>query len=68
MSDETTLVLSGIGVPPYCARGLTQTLAPIEAAGSQRRTVNGTLVDLSLTQFRKYRSTISRCSQSRSAL
>jgi hypothetical protein len=61
MADETLLVLSGIGVPPYSARGLTQTLQPIEAAGSQRRTVNGTLVDLSQAQFRKYRSTI-RCS------
>lgn len=60
MPDDTMLVLSGIGVPPYSARGLTQTLQPIEAAGSQRRTVNGTLVDLSQAQFRKYRSTI-RC-------
>ena len=60
MSD-TLLVLTGIGIPAYSARGLTQTLQPIEAAGSQRRTVNGTLVDLSLSQFRKYRSTI-RCS------
>lgn len=58
MPDDTMLVLAGIGVPPYSARGLTQTLDPIEAAGSQRRTVNGTLVDLSLSQFRKYRSTI----------
>lgn len=61
MPDYTMLVLSGIGVPSYSARGLTQTLQPIEAAGSQRRTVNGTLVDLSQAQFRKYRSTI-RCS------
>jgi hypothetical protein len=60
MLVESLLVLSGIGVPPYSARGLTQTLQPIEAAGSQRRTVNGTLVDLSQAQFRKYRSTI-RC-------
>jgi hypothetical protein len=60
MSD-TLLVLTGIGIPAYSARGLTQTLQPIEAAGSQRRTVNGTLVDLSLSQFRKYRSAI-RCS------
>ena len=60
MSD-TILVLTGIGIPAYSARGLTQVLQPIEAAGSQRRTVNGTLVDLSLAQFRKYRSTI-RCS------
>ena len=61
MLDDSMLVLSGIGVPSYSARGLSQTLQPIEAAGSQRRTVNGTLVDLSQAQFRKYRSTI-RCS------
>jgi hypothetical protein len=56
--SNTLLVLSGIGIPAYSARGLSQVLQPIEAAGSQRRTVNGTLVDLSLSQFRKYRSTI----------
>jgi hypothetical protein len=61
MSSESVLVLAGIGVPSYSARGLTQTLQPIEAAGSQRRTVNGSLVDLSQVQFRKYRSII-RCS------
>src|SRR5262245_39386362 len=59
MSDDTLLLLSGIGIPDYSARGLTQTLEPIEAATSLRRTVNGTLVDLSFAQFRKYKSTIS---------
>jgi hypothetical protein len=59
MSDEDTLlVLSGMGVAPYSARGLTQTLEPIGAAGSMRRTINGELIDLSASQFRKYRSTI----------
>jgi hypothetical protein len=59
MSDDTLLVLSGIGVPDYSARGLTQTLEPIEASASLRRTVSGALVDLSHAQFRKYKSTIS---------
>lgn len=59
MSDDTLLVLSGIGIPDYSARGLTQTLEPIEAAVSLRRTINGGLVDLSFAQFRKYKSTIS---------
>ena len=59
MSDDTLLVLSGIGVPDYSARGLTQTLEPIEASASLRRTVNGALKDLSYAQFRKYKSTIS---------
>ena len=58
MSD-TLLVLSGIGVPDYSARGLSQTLEPIEASASLRRTINGTLKDLSFAQFRKYKSTIS---------
>ena len=58
MSD-TLLVLTGIGIPDYSARGLTQTLEPIEAAVSLRRTVNGGLVNLSFAQFRKYKSTIS---------
>ena len=53
------LTLSGIGVPPYSARGLTQTLEPIDASSQLRRTVNGALVDLSYEPFRKYKSTIS---------
>src|SRR5436309_12059154 len=59
MNDNTLLALTGIGIPDYSARGLTQTLEPIEAAASLRRTVNGGLKDLSFAQFRKYRSTIS---------
>ena len=55
----TLLKLSGVGVPPYSARGLTQTLEPIEAAAQLRRTVNGALADLSYEPFRKYKSTIS---------
>ena len=61
--DTTNLVLTGIGIPPYSARGLEQTLAPIESAGFFARTVDGTLVDLSATQFRKYRSTITGSDQ-----
>ena len=61
MSD--VLTLSGIGVPPYSARGASQTLEPIEAARQLRRTVNGALIDLSRPEFRKYRSTISCADQ-----
>lgn len=57
--ELTLLVLTPEGVPPYSARGLTQTLTPIQAAANYRRTVNGNLLDLSLAQFRKYASTIS---------
>jgi hypothetical protein len=55
---STLLTLAGVGVPPYSARGLTQTLEPIEASAQLRRTVNGALVDLSYEPFRKYKSTI----------
>lgn len=61
MSD--VLTLSGIGVPPWSARGASQTLEPIEAARQLRRTVNGDLIDLSRPEFRKYRSTISCADQ-----
>jgi len=63
MSDETVLTLTGIGVPPYSARGLTQTLEPIEQAASLQRTINGVLHDLSLSAFRKYKSTITGSDQ-----
>ncbi len=43
---------------PYAARGLTQTLNPIEQAKDLRRTINGNLVDFSVDQFRKYASII----------
>jgi hypothetical protein len=59
LSDDTLLVLTGIGVPRYSARGLTQTLQPIEAAQVYRRSINGGLVDLSRPAFRKYKSQIS---------
>jgi len=59
MADETLLTISGMGVVPYSARGLTQSLTPIASAMQMRRTINGNLVDVSLPQFRKYSSTIS---------
>lgn len=58
MADETLLVISGDGLPPFAARGITQTLEPINAAVNVRRTVNGGLVDLSPSQFKKYKTTI----------
>jgi hypothetical protein len=61
MSD--VLTLSGIGVPPYSARGASQTLEPIQASQQLRRTVNGELIDISRPEFRKYRSTISCAEQ-----
>ena len=46
-------------LPFYSSRGMTQTMTPIDQAQSQRRTVNGELVDLSLPRMRKYASVIS---------
>jgi len=63
MANETLLVLSGIGVAPYSARGLEQTLQPIDAAAQLRRTINGALRNLSETQLRKYTTTISGSDQ-----
>ncbi len=57
MSD-TDLLIFGMGIAPYSARGLTQTIAPIEAARVLRRSINGSLYDLSFDQFRKYMSKI----------
>lgn len=65
---DTLLVLAGMGVPPYSARGLSQDLVPIAAAASMRRTVNGALIDLSAPQFRLYSSTISGADQQPPAL
>ena len=53
MAGESMLTLSGVGVPPYSARGLTQSLEPIDGAAQLRRTVNGALADLSYEPFRK---------------
>jgi len=61
MSD--VLTLSGIGVPPWSARGASQTLEPIQASQQLRRTVNGDLIDISRAEFRKYRSRISCADQ-----
>jgi hypothetical protein len=58
-SDSTLLKISGVGMSPYAARGLTQTLNSIEQARDLRRTINGELIDFSVEQFRKYASVIS---------
>jgi hypothetical protein len=63
-SPNTTLLhLHGIGVPPYSARGLTDTLTPIAASRNMRRTINGRLRDVSAPQFQKYAITISGSDQ-----
>lgn len=59
MVADTLLVLTGLGVPLYSARGLEQTLDPIDGASEFDRDVNGGLVDLTPAQFKKLSSTIS---------
>ena len=59
------------GVNPYSARGMSGTLAPIDLArGDSRlaRTVNGTLIDISAPQMRKYRLEVQVTDQAPPAL
>lgn len=58
MADTILLTLSGIDIPPYSARGLTQTLSLLDQSANIMRTWNGILRDLTLPDFRKYKSTI----------
>jgi len=53
---DTLLTISTLGELQYMARGLTQTLDVIKEAVQQRRTINGSLIDISNPQFRKYAS------------
>lgn len=56
---DTILTISSFGSMVYQARGLTQTLSLIDGASQLERTINGTLIDVSAPQFRKYSSKIS---------
>lgn len=49
--------IDGIDFSEYSTRGITMTLAPIDS-GELRRDVNGTLHNLALEQFQKYRITV----------
>lgn len=52
----TDLVIAGMGVPPYCARGIDHTLEPVEEAlGHQVYAVDGSILDLSAPELRLYR-------------
>lgn len=59
----TVLRMVGVGVPPYSARGLKQSIAHIEQAANLKRTVNGSLKDISFSGFRKYTTQISGTDQ-----
>jgi hypothetical protein len=62
-ANPTLLKIDALGIPPYSARGLKQTLTPIQQASQLRRTVNGGLKDISFDGFKKYASTISGSDQ-----
>lgn len=63
-AEGTTLLeLVGVGVPPYSARGITETLQPIDIASQTRRTINGSLKDLSVSQFHKYKLNLTATDQ-----
>ena len=54
----TNLKLDPIGVPPYSARGIQQTLQPIDASSQMFRTINGTLIDIAPVEMQKFKSSI----------
>jgi hypothetical protein len=58
-SSDTLLSISSMGHMIFQARGLSQTLEVIGEASQMERTINGTLIDISAPQFRKYHSKIS---------
>lgn len=66
--EDTLLVMSGIGIPRYSARGIVQTLDHIPEASNVMRNINARLRDVSAPQFRKYQSTISCTDQNVPAL
>lgn len=58
-TNMTLLAIDGIELSPWSVRDLTMTLEPIGQAFQQVRNVNGTLLDISESQFHgKYKATI----------
>jgi hypothetical protein len=57
LTTGTLMELTGITLPNYSARSLTFAAQPIDP-GALEYDANGTLHDLTMTQFRKYQFTI----------
>lgn len=55
MPENTLLILEGVGVTPYSARGIKEKLEPVEASVHLARTVNGSLINMSAPQMKKYK-------------
>lgn len=66
MSD-TLLSIAGVSIPVGAARGVSHALKPTGGA-NLRRTVNGSLVALTRTQFRKYSYEVSCSDQATLAI
>jgi hypothetical protein len=54
----TLLAIDAIDFSDYAVRGITMTLEPIDQAKNLARDCRGTLVDISLAQFRQYKVSI----------
>ena len=70
-SFDIVFTATAPGVNPYSARGLRGTLTPIDMAkgiDKLARTVNGTLVDISAPQMRRYQLQVSGNDQAPPAL
>jgi hypothetical protein len=57
-NSDTVLSISSLGHMIFQARGLSQSLEVIDEATQLERTINGTLKDISVAQFRKYKSKV----------
>ena len=62
-THTTLLRIDDIELSPYATRQIQVSVEPIAQASQLRRTVNGTLVDTALHQFRKYRVTVTGTDQ-----
>lgn len=67
-NDFTTLIMNGIGIAPYSARGIQQTLEHIDEASHLERAVDGTIIDLGIPELQKFRVSISCTDQQAPAL
>lgn len=56
---STDLVIVGVGIAPYSARGITQTLSDIDGSIATRRTINGVLRNTTPPGFAKFKSSLS---------
>lgn len=62
MTEETNLKLGDIVIPVGAGRGITQNISLVDN-GDLRRTVNGTLIDLTRDETRKYTSSVQSSDQ-----